>query len=30
MQVAPGAAPVRVASTLVRGIASLPVVYTPA
>jgi cytochrome P450 len=30
MQMAPGAAPVRVASTLVRGIASLPVVYTPA
>jgi len=30
MQVAPGAAPVRTASTLVRGIASLPVVYTPA
>jgi cytochrome P450 len=28
MQVAPGAAPVRQASTLVRGIASLPVVFT--
>jgi cytochrome P450 family 142 subfamily A polypeptide 1 len=28
MRVAPGATPVRMASTLVRGIASLPVVYT--
>jgi cytochrome P450 family 142 subfamily A polypeptide 1 len=30
MHVAPGAGPTRVASTLVRGIASLPVVFTPA
>jgi cholest-4-en-3-one 26-monooxygenase len=30
MRVAPGAAPTRVASTLVRGISSLPVVFTPA
>jgi cytochrome P450 family 142 subfamily A polypeptide 1 len=29
MQLAPGATPVRQASTLVRGIASLPVVFTP-
>jgi cytochrome P450 family 142 subfamily A polypeptide 1 len=29
MRLAPGAAPVRTASTLVRGIASLPVVFTP-
>jgi cytochrome P450 len=30
MRVAPGAVPTRVASTLVRGISSLPVVFTPA
>jgi cytochrome P450 family 142 subfamily A polypeptide 1 len=30
MRVAPGAGPARVASTLVRGITSLPVVFTPA
>jgi cytochrome P450 family 142 subfamily A polypeptide 1 len=30
MRVAPGAGPTRVASTLVRGISSLPVVFTPA
>jgi cytochrome P450 family 142 subfamily A polypeptide 1 len=29
MRVAPGAVPTRVASTLVRGISSLPVVFTP-
>ena len=29
LRVAPGAGPVRVASTLVRGIESLPVVFTP-